>query len=877
MQAIEPLTIVRARIVEPYEGIGSYRVQVERGGWMTAAYQGVSRGPLGAVESGAFQAGQTVWVAVDLSNSSQGLPATILGACAQPNQDPSQDDFPTRWTGIPWQVGYQYDESLAGKFRSGGIGSMARYYAEEATPQDVLPGDWTMTTQAGAGVGVEGWRSWLAGGPMCGVTCWSDLEMLRLTARSLQTRTLTREDEDSHEGSTALFVGRRHCYVEEALRDDPPRELQLDGALHGGRNTFIQTKARAGDPPPSGVPTGTVTPPGSGLPGPTPQPATLLHEHRGLDGSYVLRAAHSIHLVRTVAMRSPQETIPDEETASLGTGAVALPDPIITTNAEVNRTLASPRPYLTSGQIQVGVGSGATVIDDPGLAQVRVLTHLEQILNAVWKGYQGLERSGRWSFGAESPVFSSSDGAQLSPDAAGLPLVPRGMWSPNRIYNIPYDLNLPAVGVAAGTSGISLLPDGSVVLRDAWGSQITMSGGSIVISAANDVVVQPGRTALTLAGQHVVVKAHENIEIEANQGSVGIKAETQLGLLGGNGGTGGILLDCRNENIGFVPGVGSLQDHQGLTLLSRGAVTAIAPKIRLEATTNDTLPVSPSVDAPPLDGGTIDIVGPRVFLSSLWSSMAFGDNLAIRVANTQTPEESANILLDAESVTLPKVYASQVCQQGDPNDQHVQLAADVTSTALQDAALRTAQQNGLDKALFPSMGFTWQSSEQYNTLTPQEFALFEQPWQRIYKAPGAAVATRWTSNPVVAPPVDVVELRGISTTDGATELIRRRPTLSWPGYETWTRLPRYEDKMVTSTHPITHVTTTTTIQVFVPGPLVTMPLTKWWDPLTDSYDATLRDKDGPATDSSYMLPSTEGIPIDAGYVIRPSIPTPPST
>lgn len=384
--------------------------------------------------------------------------------------------------------------------------------------------------------------------------------------------------------------------------------------------------------------------------------------------------------------------------------------------------------------------------------------------------------------------------------------------------------------------------------------------------------LQPGRTALVMAGQHVVVKAHENIEVEASHGGVGIKAETQLGLLGGNGGTGGILLDCRNESVGFVSGIGTDQNHQGLTLLSRGAVTAIAPTIRLEGTSKRYHDPSEASRSAELDGGTIDIVAPRVFLSSPYSSMAFGDNLAIRVANTRTPAESANVLLDAESITLPRVFTQQVCQQAAPNDQHVQLAFDATATALLEANLRTTQQNGLSRSLFPNMGFTWATSAQYNTLTPQEFVLFEQPWQRVYKASGMPAASRWASNPVMAPLLAQEVLESDPTT-----VATRRSVLSWPGYETWTRTPQYRDQSVTTLDPITHQATTTTVKVFVPGPMVTLPLTQWWDPATDAYEPALQTKDGPEVGTAYALPASEGVPIDAGYVIRPSVPTPAST
>lgn len=54
-------------------------------------------------------------------------------------------------------------------------------------------------------------------------------------------------------------------------------------------------------------------------------------------------------------------------------------------------------------------------------------------------------------------------------------------------------------------SCITQEPDGSIVLRDTWGSQIRMSGGNIYISSANDTILMPCRNLSGIVGQSLLL------------------------------------------------------------------------------------------------------------------------------------------------------------------------------------------------------------------------------------------------------------------------------------------------------------------------------------------------------------------------------------
>ena len=66
-----------------------------------------------------------------------------------------------------------------------------------------------------------------------------------------------------------------------------------------------------------------------------------------------------------------------------------------------------------------------------------------------------------------------------------------------------------------GEAFCGVLPDGSVLLRDAWGSQVELRGGRVVISGANDVEVTSGSNVVITAGKDAIIKGAENCEVIA--------------------------------------------------------------------------------------------------------------------------------------------------------------------------------------------------------------------------------------------------------------------------------------------------------------------------------------------------------------------------
>lgn len=113
--------------------------------------------------------------------------------------------------------------------------------------------------------------------------------------------------------------------------------------------------------------------------------------------------------------------------------------------------------------------------------------------------------------------------------------------------------------------------DGSVVLGDGYGSQITMAGGQIRLEAGGDVMLMSGSRVVTLA-QEAIVRARDSVDISANKHDIRIKAERNLQILGGNAGNGTVLIESKGKGVeqNYVQKLGEEVQGSGIVLLSRG-------------------------------------------------------------------------------------------------------------------------------------------------------------------------------------------------------------------------------------------------------------------------------------------------------------------
>lgn len=74
-------------------------------------------------------------------------------------------------------------------------------------------------------------------------------------------------------------------------------------------------------------------------------------------------------------------------------------------------------------------------------------------------------------------------------------------------------------------SGLYLMPNGGMVLKDAWGSAIVMEGGNIYLQPKKDLVMQPLRNLLAKVGSWLHVQVRKHVDISVTKGSMRLKTK----------------------------------------------------------------------------------------------------------------------------------------------------------------------------------------------------------------------------------------------------------------------------------------------------------------------------------------------------------------
>ena len=103
--------------------------------------------------------------------------------------------------------------------------------------------------------------------------------------------------------------------------------------------------------------------------------------------------------------------------------------------------------------------------------------------------------------------------------------------------------------------------DGSITLRDGFGSEICMKGGNIIITCPGNLELRPGKSVVMLGGQDVIIKGKESVDISTTKQDVRIKAEKNMQLYSNDG---GILIESGAEEKH------TWEDKQGEDVVSSG-------------------------------------------------------------------------------------------------------------------------------------------------------------------------------------------------------------------------------------------------------------------------------------------------------------------
>ena len=202
-----------------------------------------------------------------------------------------------------------------------------------------------------------------------------------------------------------------------------------------------------------------------------------------------------------------------------------------------------------------------------------------------------------------------------------------------------------------------------------------MLGGNVQISCAGNVMVMPGKTALTLAGDDIVQKAQNSVDIHASEHDVRLSAARNMEILGGGdeaSHSGGVIIESRG--YGVYPWDGKDKGEQagvsGITLKTNNqAVVVDAQEVNVRSKSNTRI-VSGDKDV----NGQVDIAartirgrGKNVIMTSEGAAMtvngggfmALGASIGIYGSGSTTVTQGSEYMVPLRWAKMQKNIASE--------------------------------------------------------------------------------------------------------------------------------------------------------------------------------------------------------------------------
>ena len=538
------LSILEARVIRAFPTLQLYEVSAA-GSRFFATSGGTSTGH-GVSNPVAYGAGSPVIVAVDPSSPSTGH-AFILGGVATA-------------VGHGWESGRR---KLTDKIVSGT--SLLRlatetHYGRVSFPsfgggsiQGMVDGDWLVLTESGSGgIGVEYGRVWIGGGPMNGLFFYPDSQTTKITGLNLQYMTAAQEDLDRVFGNQTELVRRRCWTLREAEEEREPRELEVAGLVHHGRQRFLAVPDKGEfDRPGSGklrlhgddndderlsgdeVQSKLLGPERDGKGGlidenDRARPA-LFHEFIGADGSWVLSSASSVTLQKYVGIPVPTEILEESPERDPDDEEDEDEDPPLYPEAE-DEDLAL-RGYRGGhcGK-RYRQRDASVVVGDPLDSVVLAVQQIEARVNYLARqGFDLLDKE--W---VTKPLRRGLTEPEEGDDPDERPSLQHG-WRFGRWRCMPRVLSMPissgkSKNFYIGRSVITITDDGSIVLQDAYNASITMSKGDIILQAPGNIVGIAGNDAYLLGGNQAGIQGRNHVEVISAEGGSTIRSRQPLAV-----------------------------------------------------------------------------------------------------------------------------------------------------------------------------------------------------------------------------------------------------------------------------------------------------------------------------------------------------------
>lgn len=324
------------------------------------------------------------------------------------------------------------------------------------------------------------------------------------------------------------------------------------------------------------------------------------------------------------------------------------------------------------------------------------------------------------------------------------------------------------VKVNPAEAGIACTSDGSQVLYGGCGEEIRMAGGSVSIDAPGDIWFRSGRKIILWAGDDIEIRAKGHIDVSTTDGSVRIKAEGKLSMLGGNNKKDGVLIESKGTSKTYDFKGGEEDQFGGILLKSASNVGVLGETIYLRSGVNgggdgiffDANNGNQSIIT--MCNSNINFVEDSFDIN--YSNLKTGDinattNFTENTANisgdltvTGNATVVGNIMSGASINAVGHINTGESKNNGgyvgeldkdrvkkdlqDQEDNNSQaLSSNATSNYESYITNRLTSENSIaNESTLTGAGFSFRKSYEYNL--PEDFAVYESRWQNIAKNTG---------------------------------------------------------------------------------------------------------------------------------------------
>ena len=360
-----------------------------------------------------------------------------------------------------------------------------------------------------------------------------------------------------------------------------------------------------------------------------------------------------------------------------------------------------------------------------------------------------------------------------------IPLTTNFWANAPKSYEVDIDHRMKGVKYYEGMSCFSMLDDGSIIIEDAWGSQLIMSKGNITLSPAGDLMLRPGKGITAWAGKDIALRAANNIDITSSTQDVRLKAEGNLHVLAGNSGSyGGILLESRSDTSrqDYENKVGTDVRSSGVTVkCANSDFTVWAPDIFMSTRQIDTKKAGVLyLDAD--DGNSSLVVKAKDFIETIGQHHIinyddstnvtyFGKSACIISSSNFIVEGGGvftggglfvdgtiggkNVVYDGASVTMLAGVDGQISDAIDDVNVNVDNYKEILQNAVEliDENYRNVEGSVLNADIVKQVGFSLRTDKQYGL--GDDFSIEASRWQQYLSAAG--YSKKW-KEPEVLPP-----------------------------------------------------------------------------------------------------------------------------